>query len=96
MVIWLQEKGNGCSYLKKGERMLSSEEAVKTKMLKTTNRNLEAYLYKIGFSPKQSCVLWDGMVQWSYEDSAELREAVLFYRRSRMRVFKGQKTVITQ
>ena len=47
----------------------------------TTNRKLEAYLYAIGIKPIAYEVLWDGMVQWTYQNTQKLREACDLYRK---------------
>lgn len=63
----------------------------RVKAIRTTNRNLEGYLYGLGIKPKTSRVLWDGMVEWSYDDSPELRQAVRIYRQMKVSFFKGKR-----
>ena len=53
--------------------------------VKTTNRKLEAYLYAIGIKPISYEVLWDGMVQWTYEKTSALEEACNLFRLMKQR-----------
>ena len=49
-------------------------------VMTTTNRKLEGYLYAIGIKPIAHEVLWDGMVQWTYQNTQRFREACDLYR----------------
>lgn len=55
---------------------------------KTTNRKLEGYLYALGIKPTSSEVLWDGMVQWTYANTKEFKDACELYRQTKVRLFK--------
>lgn len=50
------------------------------RILRTTNRKLENYLYMVGIKPIGLKNKWDGMVEWSYEDTPEFRKAHAAYR----------------
>lgn len=55
-------------------------------MKRTTNRKLENYLYALGIKPDSYRVLWDGMVEWSYQDTELFREACETYRLQKARL----------
>ncbi len=50
-------------------------------VMTTTNRKLEGYLYALGIKPIAHEVLWDGMVQWTYQNTQRFKEACETYRR---------------
>jgi hypothetical protein len=55
---------------------------------KTTNRKLEGFLYALGIKPIQHEVLWDGMVQWTYENNQSFINACELYRQTKVRLYK--------
>jgi hypothetical protein len=56
--------------------------------MKTTNRKLEGYLYALGIKPVCYEVLWDGMVQWTYQNTPSFKEACEMYRQTKVRLYK--------
>jgi len=52
--------------------------------LTTTNRKLEIYLYSLGIKAASSRLLWDGMVEWTYENTEEFRAAFQVYRNAKV------------
>ena len=59
----------------------------------TTNRKLENFLYSIGIKPLTYRVLWDGMVEWAYQDDEAFRSACDLYRQTKMRLYHEQRAV---
>lgn len=58
--------------------------AMTAKTVQTTNRKLETYLYSLGIKAVSSKILWDGMVEWTYEDTEEFRSAFQVYRSTKV------------
>lgn len=58
--------------------------AMAAKTVQTTNRKLETYLYSLGIKAVSSKILWDGMVEWTYEDTEEFRSAFQVYRNTKV------------
>ncbi len=50
----------------------------------TTNRKLEVFLYSLGIKASSSRVLWDGMVEWTYENTEEFSNAFEIYKRTKL------------
>ena len=55
-------------------------------MVRTTNRKLEGYLYALGIKPIAYEVLWDGMVQWTYQNTQSFKEAFELYKQTKTRL----------
>lgn len=55
----------------------------------TTNRKLEGFLYALGIKPIAYEVLWDGMVQWTYQNTKDFKDACLMYKETKQRIFKS-------
>jgi hypothetical protein len=56
--------------------------------IKTTNRKLEGYLYALGIKPLSYEVLWDGMVQWAYNNDESFRQAFELYKSTKVKLYK--------
>lgn len=54
--------------------------------MKTTNRKLEGYLYALGIKPIAHEVLWDGMVQWTYQNTQSFKDAFELYKNTKTRL----------
>jgi hypothetical protein len=54
----------------------------------TTNRKLEGFLYALGIKPIAYEVLWDGMVQWTYENTDKFKEACAMYKNTKTRFYQ--------
>lgn len=52
--------------------------------LQTTNRKLEVFLYSLGIKAASSKVLWDGMVEWTYENTEEFANAFDIYKKTKL------------
>lgn len=60
-------------------------------MKTTTNRKLEGFLYALGIKPDSYRVLWDGMVEWSYQDTKPFQEACVLYRQQKARLYQEKR-----
>jgi len=57
----------------------------------TTNRKLENFLYALGISPIAYEVLWDGMVQWTYHNTQDFKNACDLFKQTKQRMFKEDR-----
>lgn len=56
--------------------------------VRTTNRKLEGYLYALGIKPIAHEVLWDGMVQWTYQNTQSFKDAFELYKSTKVKLYK--------